>query len=131
MSGRLLWRWFHSLGQLGGLLWPQYLLLKVSCSCETEIKGPDKMRKRKKTTSNKKFWMLVAAGHEEGMQGMGSYEYLVFLNAFQAIAEKCGLQPVIDYEDENLMRNFDEVRVAFVMIDSPQQLSCLCRSMVT
>jgi hypothetical protein len=69
----------------------------------------------------------VAAGHEEGMQGMGSYEYLVFLNAFQAIAEKCGLHPVIDYEDEKLMQNFDEVGVALIMIASPQQLCCLCR----
>ncbi len=45
-------------------------------------------------------------GHDGSL---GSFEYLVYENVLRSLAEAAGLQPVFDYEDEQLERMLDPV----------------------
>jgi hypothetical protein len=51
--------------------------------------------------------VVVCSGHG-GSESIGSYEYLVFLNAFVKIAQTVGLYPITDYGDSRLEALFLE-----------------------
>ena len=53
-----------------------------------------------------KRYLCLRPGHDGSL---GSFEYLVYENVLRNIAEAAGLQPVFDYEDEQLERMLEPV----------------------